>query len=61
LRQEVLTRVVGVDEGLISGTLQKQTFRDMLGLDDLTPTQYANTKGNMSAMVQLGSVVGAAL
>jgi MFS family permease len=54
----------GIDEGLISGTFNTVHFQALLGLDDLKerdPIAYANTKGNVSAMVQIGSVAGAAL
>jgi hypothetical protein len=52
---------VGVDEGLISGTLAKTNFQQQLGLDKLSKEDFANVKGNISAMVQIGSVAGAAL
>lgn len=54
---------VGVDEGLISGTLAKSQFAHQLGLDkfDDDDPELANIKGNISAMVQIGSVGGAAL
>lgn len=51
----------GVDEGLISGTLAKADFQELLGLDLLSKTEFAQVKGNISAMVQIGSVAGAAL
>lgn len=52
---------VGVDEGLISGTLSKSQFAHHLGLDLLDDRDLAAVKGNISAMVQIGSVGGAAL
>ncbi|PMD54906.1 putative quinate permease [Hyaloscypha bicolor E] len=51
----------GIDEGLISGTLAKSHFAHKLGLDKMSTTELANVKGNISAMVQIGSVGGAAL
>lgn len=53
--------VTGIDEGLISGTLAKSDFRRLLHLDTMSETEEANVKGNISAMVQIGSVAGAAL
>ncbi|EXJ67594.1 uncharacterized protein A1O5_08939 [Cladophialophora psammophila CBS 110553] len=51
----------GVDEGLISGTFNTDDFQRLLGFDKLDEDQYANVKGNVSAMVQIGSVGGALL
>lgn len=51
----------GIDEGLISGTLSKTHFVHLLGLDKMSETELANVEGNISAMVQIGSVGGAAL
>ncbi|OAP56518.1 hypothetical protein AYL99_09697 [Fonsecaea erecta] len=51
----------GVDEGLISGTFNTEDFQQLLGFDKLDKDQYANVKGNVSAMVQIGSVGGALL
>lgn len=51
----------GIDEGLISGTLSKPSFKHLIGLDNLEETELANVEGNISAMVQIGSVAGAAL
>ncbi|KAH7385121.1 putative quinate permease [Cadophora sp. MPI-SDFR-AT-0126] len=51
----------GIDEGLISGTLAKSNFQKLLGLDVMDKIELANVKGNISAMVQIGSVGGAAL
>ncbi|RVX66570.1 hypothetical protein B0A52_09446 [Exophiala mesophila] len=49
----------GIDEGLISGTFNSKNFQDLLHFDELDETAYANVKGNVSAMVQIGSVGGA--
>ncbi|CAL3965493.1 hypothetical protein PZA11_001777 [Diplocarpon coronariae] len=51
----------GVDEGLISGTLGKTHFIKLLGLDRMGKVELANVEGNISAMVQIGSVGGAGL
>ncbi|MCJ1424043.1 hypothetical protein MMC29_001930 [Sticta canariensis] len=51
----------GVDEGLISGTLAKRQFAHQLGLDSLDDPHLAKVKGDISSMVQIGSVGGAAL
>lgn len=51
----------GIDEGLISGTFNTKDFQEMLHLDELPDVEYANIKGNVSAMVQIGSVAGALL
>jgi MFS family permease len=51
----------GVDEGLISGTFNTGNFQSLLGLDTLDDVTYANIKGDVSAMVQIGSVGGALL
>jgi len=51
----------GIDEGLISGTFATKNFQRSLGLDKLDEVAYADVKGNVSAMVQIGSVAGAAL
>lgn len=51
----------GIDEGLISGTFNTKDFQESLGLDTLGDVEYANVKGNVSAMVQIGSVAGALL
>lgn len=51
----------GIDEGLISGTLAKTDFKRLLGLDVMSEDELADVKGNISAMVQIGSVGGAAI
>ncbi|KAJ9604985.1 hypothetical protein H2200_010374 [Cladophialophora chaetospira] len=51
----------GIDEGLISGTFASKNFQKITGIDQLEDVAYANVKGNVSAMVQIGSVAGAAL
>lgn len=49
----------GVDEGLISGTFNTKDFQSLLHFDELSKTELASVKGNISAMVQIGSVGGA--
>ncbi|ETN44193.1 uncharacterized protein HMPREF1541_10744 [Cyphellophora europaea CBS 101466] len=51
----------GIDEGLISGTFNTKAFQTLLGFDTLDEKEYADIKGNVSAMVQIGSVGGALL
>lgn len=51
----------GIDEGLISGTFNTESFQSSLRLKTLSATEYANVKGNVSVMVQIGSVAGALL
>ena len=51
----------GIDEGLISGTFNQKNFQKLLGFDELDKVELANVKGNVSAMVQIGSVAGAGL
>lgn len=51
----------GVDEGLISGTLDSADFKKLLHMPKPDTAEYANMKANISAMVQIGSVAGAAL
>ncbi len=50
-----------VDEGLISGTFNTKHFQELLGFDKLDDDALADVKGNVSAMVQIGSVGGAML
>jgi len=51
----------GIDEGLISGTFNSPQFQNLLGLDPDDERAYANIKGNVSAMVQIGNIAGAGL
>jgi MFS family permease len=53
--------IQGIDEGLISGTFNQKNFQELLHFNDLDEVALANVKGNVSAMVQIGSVAGAAL
>ena len=51
----------GLDEGLISGTVAQKSFISEYGLKDpsLSKSQQASRLGNITAMVQIGSVLGA--
>jgi MFS family permease len=51
----------GIDEGLISGTFNQSNFQELLGIDTLDEVALANIKGNVSSMVQIGSISGAGL
>jgi MFS family permease len=51
----------GVDEGLITGVFNSSAFKKQVGIDDLGEAALAGIKGNVSSMVQIGSVVGALL
>lgn len=49
----------GVDEGLITGIFNSDSFKEHLGLENLDGAELANVKSNVSSMVQLGSIPGA--
>lgn len=51
----------GVDEGLISGAFNSKDFQNSINYSSYSVTEQTNIKGNVSAMVQLGSVAGALL
>lgn len=51
----------GVDEGLITGVFNSEAFKDALHLNELSEQALAGVKGNVSSMVQLGSIPGALL
>jgi hypothetical protein len=57
----ILGAARGVDEGLITGVFNSPSFKKQLGLDGLNKTDLASVKGNVSSMVQLGSMPGALL
>lgn len=57
----VLGAARGIDEGLISGAFKSPDFQRLIHLKDYSTTEQANIKGNVSAMVQIGSVGGALL
>lgn len=51
----------GIDEGLISGAFNSEDFQHYIHLDTYSQIEQTNIKGNVSAMVQIGSVGGALL
>lgn len=51
----------GVDEGLISGAFNSKNFQKSINLNSYSKVEQTNIKGNVSAMVQIGSVGGALL
>ncbi|RAO72788.1 uncharacterized protein BHQ10_008800 [Talaromyces amestolkiae] len=51
----------GIDEGLISGTLDSAAFRNVLHLPNVNSSEYAQVKATISSMVSIGSVAGAGL
>ncbi|KAK5164961.1 uncharacterized protein LTR77_009626 [Saxophila tyrrhenica] len=51
----------GVDEGLITGVFNSDAFKRQVGIEDLNDAELADVKGNVSSMVQLGSIPGALL
>jgi hypothetical protein len=46
---------------ICAGTFNTVHFQKLLKFDELDDAAYANVKGNVSAMVQIGSVGGALL
>ncbi|KAI9896508.1 hypothetical protein N3K66_008680 [Trichothecium roseum] len=49
----------GIDEGLINGAFNSPDFQSTIKYDSYSESEKANIKGNVSAMVQIGSVGGA--
>ena len=49
----------GIDEGLISGAFNSESFQNGINYESYDPATQANIKANVSAMVQIGSVGGA--
>ncbi|KAJ5467900.1 Major facilitator superfamily domaingeneral substrate transporter [Penicillium sp. IBT 31633x] len=49
----------GVDEGLISGAFNSKDFQKYINYDTYSEVEQTNIKGNVTAMVQIGSVGGA--
>ncbi|KGO74107.1 Major facilitator superfamily domain, general substrate transporter [Penicillium italicum] len=49
----------GVDEGLISGAFNSKDFQHYINYDSYSEVEQTNIKGNVTAMVQIGSVGGA--
>jgi hypothetical protein len=55
----VLGAARGIDEGLISGAFKSPDFQRLINFDSYTEAEQTNIKGNVTAMVQIGSVGGA--
>ncbi len=51
----------GIDEGLITGAFNSPDFQRAIDYKSFSEGEQANIKGNVSAMVQIGSVGGALL
>lgn len=51
----------GVDEGLISGAFNSKDFQRYINYDSYSEVEQTNIKGDVTAMVQIGSVGGALL
>lgn len=51
----------GIDEGLISGAFNSKDFQNTIHFSSYSKVEQTNIKGNVSAMVQIGSVGGALL
>lgn len=49
----------GIDEGLITGAFKSKDFQSTIHFSSYSKSEKANIQGNVSAMVQLGSVAGA--
>ncbi|KAK8051471.1 MFS quinate transporter [Apiospora rasikravindrae] len=49
----------GVDEGLIAGAFGSADFQETINLSSYSLVEQTNIKGNVAAMVQLGSIGGA--
>ncbi|KAJ5129982.1 uncharacterized protein N7515_006021 [Penicillium bovifimosum] len=49
----------GVDEGLISGAFNSKDFQKYINYESYSEVEQTNIKGNVTAMVQIGSVAGA--
>ena len=51
----------GLDEGLIGTSATRPSFKKLYGLDDksLTEAEHADLLGNITGMVQMGSILGA--
>lgn len=51
----------GIDEGLITGTFNSADFQRTINFSSYSSVEQANIRGNVAAMVQIGSVGGALL
>jgi hypothetical protein len=57
----ILGAARGIDEGLISGAFNSKNFQNTINFGKYSTVEQTNIKGNVSAMVQIGSVGGALL
>lgn len=55
----ILGAARGVDEGLITGAFNTKDFQSRIHYESYSEAEKADLKANVSAMVQLGSVLGA--
>ncbi|OAP56115.1 hypothetical protein AYL99_09294 [Fonsecaea erecta] len=55
----VLGAARGIDEGLISGAFKSPDFQELINFKSYSEVEQTNIKGNVTAMVQIGSVGGA--
>lgn len=55
----ILGAARGVDEGLITGAFNTKDFQSRIHYESYSDAEQADLKANVSAMVQLGSVLGA--
>lgn len=51
----------GIDQGLISGAFNSEDFQKYINFHSYSEVEQTNIKGDVSAMVQIGSVGGALL
>ena len=49
----------GIDEGLINGAFNSPDFKNTIHYEKYSKVEQADIKANVSAMVQIGSVLGA--
>jgi hypothetical protein len=51
----------GVDDGLITGAFNSKNFQEYIKYSSYGNLEQTNIRGNVTAMVQIGSVGGALL
>lgn len=51
----------GIDEGLIAGAFNSKDFQRYINYESYSEVEQTNIKGNVTSMVQIGSVGGALL
>lgn len=49
----------GIDDGLITAAFNSPSFQELIHFDQYSTVEQANIKGNVTAMVLLGSIPGA--